>query len=192
MSGAGPPSPRSPVPTRIGPERLPPGPCEVPLVRRTPRAQPDKRSPPGTRLAVSPLLPHRANAISSPPARPYQRLRRSAPARSASPGRRRRRQPDCRGRERRIHLCAAALYEQPCTNSPVRTALYEQLAADDPARIRVLDRRLQDNATALNSMREWISQARDRIPCLPDPWAMRRYCADSCRLRGNVHSAASR
>jgi hypothetical protein len=66
-SGAGPPSPRSPVPTRIGPERLPPGPCEVPLVRRTPRAQPDKRSPPGTRLAVSPLLPHRANAIPSPP-----------------------------------------------------------------------------------------------------------------------------
>src|SRR6185312_11233662 len=75
MSGAGPPSPRSPVPTRIGPERLPPGPCEVPLVRRTPRAQPDKRSPPGTRLALSPLRPHRANAISSSP-RPYQRLRR--------------------------------------------------------------------------------------------------------------------
>jgi len=42
-------------------------------------------------------------------------------------------------------------------------------------RIRVLDRRLQDNATALNSMQEWISQGRDRIACLPDPWAMRRY-----------------
>ena len=77
------------TPCRRGspPERHRPCAGEVPLVRRTPRAQPDKRSPSGTRLAVSPLLPHRANAISSPPARPYQRLRRSAPARSASPGR---------------------------------------------------------------------------------------------------------
>lgn len=81
------------------------------------------------------------------------------------------------GEERRIHLRAAALYEQ--------------LAADDPARVRVLDRRLQDNATALNSMQEWISQARARIACLPDPWVMRRYCADTRRLRGNVRSAAS-
>src|SRR5208282_1293233 len=42
-----------------------------PLVRRTPRAQTDKRSPSRTTLALSPLLPHRANAISSPPAPPY-------------------------------------------------------------------------------------------------------------------------
>ncbi len=81
------------------------------------------------------------------------------------------------GEERHIHLRAAALYQQ--------------LAADDPARVRVLDRRLQDDATALNSMQEWISQARDRIACLPDPWAMRRHCADSCRLRGNSRSAVS-
>ncbi len=45
------------------------------------------------------------------------------------------------GEERHIHLRAAALYEQ--------------LAADDPARVRVrvLDRRLQDNATALTQCR---------------------------------------
>jgi dTMP kinase len=62
------------------------------------------------------------------------------------------------------------------------TAMYEQFAAEDPARFRILDRRLQDNASALNSMREWISQARDRVTCLPEPWVMRRYCAGACRL----------
>ena len=64
-----------PVPTRIAPGTSPPCTGEVPLARRTPRAQPDERSPSHTRLAVSPLLPHQANAISSPPA--ALRLRRS-------------------------------------------------------------------------------------------------------------------
>jgi hypothetical protein len=45
--------------------------------------------------------------------------------------------------ERRIHVRAAALYEH--------------LAAEDPVRIHVLDRRIQDNAAALNSMQDWIS-----------------------------------
>ena len=60
-----------PVPTRIAPGTSPPCSGVLPFVRRTPRAQPDKRSPSCTRFAVSPLLPHRANAISSPPAPPY-------------------------------------------------------------------------------------------------------------------------
>lgn len=74
------------------------------------------------------------------------------------------------GEERRIHLRAAALYEQ--------------FAAADPVRIRILDRRRQDTATALNSMQEWINQARHQVPCLPEPWAMRRHCTGSCRLCG--------
>jgi len=60
-----------PVPTPIAPGTSPPWTGKVLLVRRTPRAQPDQRSPSGTRLAVSPLLPHQAKAISSPPAPPY-------------------------------------------------------------------------------------------------------------------------
>jgi len=79
--------------------------------------------------------------------------------------------------ERRIHLRAAVMYEQ--------------FAAEDPARFRILNRRLQDNASALNSMQEWISQARDRITCLPEPWAMRRYCAGSCRLGETRATAAT-
>jgi dTMP kinase len=72
--------------------------------------------------------------------------------------------------ERRIHFRAAALYDQ--------------LAADDTTRIRVLDRRLDDAATALNSMQEWISQARHQISCLPESWAIPKECTGSCRLRG--------
>ncbi len=79
--------------------------------------------------------------------------------------------------ERRIHFRAAVLYEH--------------LAAEDPARIQVLDRRIQDNPAALNSMQDWISRACDRIGCLPEPWAMCRYCTGPCRLRGTSATAAT-
>jgi hypothetical protein len=78
--------PVHPVPTRIAPG-TPPCTGELPFVRRTRRAQPDKRSPSSTRFAVSPLLPHQANAISSPPACLTQRLRHSAGDQRSSPSR---------------------------------------------------------------------------------------------------------
>src|SRR6266404_4487590 len=74
------------MPTRIAPGTSPPCTGELPFVRRTSRAQRDKRSPSGIRLAVSPLLPHQANAISSPPARLTQRLRHPV-IRGLDPGR---------------------------------------------------------------------------------------------------------
>ena len=65
-----------PVPTRIGPGNV------TAAYRRGPRLYDERPglsrtsdSPSRTRLAVSPPLPHRANAISSPPARPYPALK---------------------------------------------------------------------------------------------------------------------
>jgi len=47
--------------------------------------------------------------------------------------------------------------------------LYQKLAADDPARIRILDRRLCDEPAAVHLMKEWISDAGEKVSCLRLP-----------------------
>jgi dTMP kinase len=48
-------------------------------------------------------------------------------------------------------------------------ALYQKIAADDPGRIRVLDRRLSNETSAIQLMKEWISNADGKVSCLRPP-----------------------
>ena len=47
--------------------------------------------------------------------------------------------------------------------------LYHKIAADDTGRIRVLDRRLSNETSAMQLMKEWISDAGGKVSCLRLP-----------------------